>query len=104
MVLVPSGDALAQQLNHLADRLTLLVRRRYERGVERVRTQALALGRVMREGLVMARLRLERAAVRLARVRPERLVAHRLERLAVLRHRQSVEIEGRLAQHHQVDD
>jgi exodeoxyribonuclease VII large subunit len=86
MRLVPAADDLHRQVDHLAHRLAALVRRRVEHGRERLRA-ARDLDRVLRGRLAAERARIERLAGRLAKARPERLMARRLERVAVLAHR-----------------
>lgn len=84
MALVPEADALRQQIAHLGHRLTTLVRRRVTEARHRTETRQRDLVRAARGRLAAERLRVERFAGQLARLRPERLLARRHERIAVL--------------------
>ncbi len=84
MTLVPEAAALRRQTDHLAHRLDTLARRRVaeaRRGVDMLHRD---LARSLHGRIACERLRLERLAGHLARLRPERLLARRHERIAVL--------------------
>lgn len=81
MRLVPAATELAKQLEHISHRIRTLVIRRIERRREVAARHANDLLRGIAARLANDRVRLERATARLARARPEALLAQRTARL-----------------------
>ena len=102
MRLVPAASELARHVDHIAQRMHSLLTRYVERRRETSRRTDTDLRRIVVAHLAANRSRFERLATRLARLRPEAVLAQRAAKLQLVNERLSIAMKRRLDQRERI--